>query len=138
MLDTISRQAAIEEIARWMGYIDEDMILRIQTGLKKMPSAQPEQRWIPFTKRELTAEEQEEHPEWSCIMECPLPDEGQEILVSNGKRVWLDTFCVDDGCYLDSDHELEGCAWMPLPEPWKGAKMDQQVTSKLPSSEVEE
>ena len=25
--DLISRQAAIEEIARWIGYIDEDMIL---------------------------------------------------------------------------------------------------------------
>ena len=42
MDDLISRQAAIEEIARWIGYIDEDMVLRIQTGLKKVPSAQPE------------------------------------------------------------------------------------------------
>ena len=42
MNDTISKQAAIDEIARWIGYIDEDMILRIQTGLKKLPSAQPE------------------------------------------------------------------------------------------------
>ena len=42
MSDLISRQAAIDEIARWIGYIDEDMILRIQTGLKKLPSAQPE------------------------------------------------------------------------------------------------
>ena len=42
MADLIDRQAAIKEIARWIGYIDEDMILRIQTGLKKMPSAEPE------------------------------------------------------------------------------------------------
>lgn len=41
--DLISRQAAIAEIARWIGYIDEDMIGRIQIGLKKLPSAQPEQ-----------------------------------------------------------------------------------------------
>ena len=50
MNDLISRQAAIAEIARWIGYIDEDMILRIQAGLKKLPSAQPERktgRWIP-------------------------------------------------------------------------------------------
>lgn len=49
MDDAISRKAAIEEIARWMGYIDEDMILRIQTGLKKLPSVQPEKKtghWI--------------------------------------------------------------------------------------------
>lgn len=42
MSDSISRQDAIKEIARWIGYIDEDMILRIQIGLKKVPSAQPE------------------------------------------------------------------------------------------------
>ena len=40
--DLISRQAAIAEIARWIGYIDEDMIGRIKIGLKKLPSAQPE------------------------------------------------------------------------------------------------
>ena len=38
--DTISRQAAIAEIARWIGYIDEDMINRIQIGLNRLPSAQ--------------------------------------------------------------------------------------------------
>jgi len=42
--DLISRQAAIKEIARWIGYIDEDMILRIQTGLKNQPSAYPERK----------------------------------------------------------------------------------------------
>ena len=46
MSDLISRQAAIKEIARWSGsgYIDEDIILRIQTGLKKLPLAQPERK----------------------------------------------------------------------------------------------
>ena len=48
MSDLIDRYAAIDEIARWIGYIDEDMILRIQTGLKKLPSAQPE----PLTDKE--------------------------------------------------------------------------------------
>jgi len=42
MDDSIRRQDAINEIARWYGYLDEDMILRIQTRLKKVPSAQPE------------------------------------------------------------------------------------------------
>lgn len=54
--DAISRQAAIEEIARWIGYIDEDMILRIQTGLKKLPSVQPERktgRWIKNQRKSM-------------------------------------------------------------------------------------
>lgn len=78
-------------------------------------------KWIPFTMRVVTAEEKEEHPEWDYIMDCKLPDDGEEILVSNGKFVWSDTFVNDgDGCYLDGGTELDGCAWMTLPEPWRG------------------
>ena len=40
--DLISRKAAITEIARWIGYLDEDMINRIQIGLKRLPSSQSE------------------------------------------------------------------------------------------------
>lgn len=42
MDDLINRQAAINEIARWKGYLDADMIMRIQIGIKRLPSAQPE------------------------------------------------------------------------------------------------
>lgn len=45
--DTISRQAAINEIARWIGYLDDDMIGRIQLSLKRLPSTQPK-RDIPL------------------------------------------------------------------------------------------
>lgn len=93
----------------------------IKEAVESIPSAEPERRWIPFTMRELTTEEKEEHPEWDYMMDCKLPDDGEEILVSNGKYVWLDTFISDcDGCYLDGGDDVEGLAWMPLPEPWKG------------------
>ena len=48
--DTISRQQAIDEIARWIGYLDNDMIGRIQLGLKRLPSAQPEPLSDAYTK----------------------------------------------------------------------------------------
>ena len=51
MSDTIRRQAAIDEIARWIGYLDDDMIGRIQLGLKRLPSVEPERKkgeWIPY------------------------------------------------------------------------------------------
>lgn len=51
MNDPIERADAVNEIVRWKGYIDEDMISRIQIGLKKLPSAQPEQQWIPVSER---------------------------------------------------------------------------------------
>ena len=77
------------------------------------------QQWVKFEKRELTEEEKTEHPEWCYMMEN-TPDDGEEILVSNGRYVWKDEFINDgDGCYLDSDHDMEDCWWMPLPEPPK-------------------
>ena len=88
-------------------------------------SVQPEQRWIPFKTRSLTEEEKEEHPEWDCILDCILPDNGQAILVSidlkGHERVQYDEFYNDDGSYLDSGYEIgsEATAWMPLPEPYR-------------------
>ena len=45
--DTISRQAAKEWLAKWEGYIDRDMIARMQCRVIDIPSAQPEPKWIP-------------------------------------------------------------------------------------------
>jgi len=83
-------------------------------------------QWTPFKTRPLTEEEKEDHPEWDCILDCRLPDDGQAILVSINVRghenVQYDEFFTDDGCYLDSGYEIgtEAIAWMPLPEPYKG------------------
>ena len=33
---TVSLDAVLKEIGRWEGYLDEDMITRIQTGIKKI------------------------------------------------------------------------------------------------------
>ena len=50
-----------------------------------------------------------------------MPAEDEEILVSNGEWVDIDTMAYDvDGWYLDSGRDFEGLAWMPLPEPWEG------------------
>lgn len=64
--------------------------------------------WIPFKLDE------------DGILELPLPEEDQEILISDGYDVWMDTFLKDgEDCYLDSNIELIGLYWMPLPEPYK-------------------
>lgn len=81
-------------------------------------------QWIPFQKRELTEEEQEMYPEWSYYLDCELPDDGEEVLISSPTwGVYKDTFNNEgsDGCYLEGDEEInDGMAWQPLPEPWKG------------------
>lgn len=82
-------------------------------------------RWIKFTLRSLTEEEQREHPDWCYILDCTTPDDGQEILVSNGRYVWTDTFYKDgDQCYLDGGSELDDCWWKPMPEPPKENERD--------------
>ena len=94
--------------------------------------AQPEQRWIPFKTRPLTKEEKEEYPEWDCILDCKLPDNGQRILVAirirGHEEVQQDGFYSDDDSYLDSGYEIgtEAVAWMPLPEPYKAESEDKE------------
>ena len=42
MREHIDKQKAVDEIARWTGYLDDDMIRRIQMGLKRLPSSEEE------------------------------------------------------------------------------------------------
>ena len=127
MSDLISRQAAIEAMEQAKEqYFDRKVIIgKMQDVVSNLPSAQSEQRWIPFKTRPLTKEEKEEHPEWDGILDCKLPDDRQRILVSVSVRghesVQYDEFYTDDGSYLDSGYEIgtQATAWMPLPEPYK-------------------
>ena len=79
--------------------------------------------WIPIKKRPLTELEKNIYPEGTdFIYDCVLPDDGQDVLITNRfYDVCVDTFCRDEeGCYFetwcDDDDVL---AWMPSPEPYK-------------------
>lgn len=75
--------------------------------------------WIPFKIRPVTEDEKYYHPDLDGVFDCELPEDGQDILISNGETVWKDTF-IHDGmeCYLDGGEDIEeGMAWMPLPQP---------------------
>lgn len=82
-------------------------------------------RWIPVTEHEITEEEREKEgypSEWVVHLDCILPEDGEEILITtkNG-YVEKDTAYWDDGCYLDNGYDWvdDVVAWMPLPEPYK-------------------
>ena len=78
--------------------------------------------WIPVKFRPLTDEEQEEYPDYCYMADCPMPDEGEEILVSTKYgRVEKDECGFDDGYYLDSgcDWQTDIVAWMPLPKSYE-------------------
>ncbi len=79
-------------------------------------------KWIPVKFRSLTEEEQKEYPDYCYIADCPMPDDGEEILVSTVyNTVEKDECGIDDGFYLDSgyDWQTDIVAWMPLPQPYK-------------------
>ena len=127
MQDLISRQDAIDALSQY----PFEKVVNCVSIIEELPSAQPEQRWIPFKTRPLTREEKEEHPEWDGILDCKLPDDGQRILVSVSVRghesVQYDEFYTDDGSYLDSGYEIgtEATAWMPLPEPYREERTEE-------------
>lgn len=83
-----------------------------------------ESGWIPMTTRPMTEEEREHYREWSdvdgdMIFDCELPEDGQEVLVSSGGYVCVDTFCTDDGCYFEGVDIEDVDAWMPKPPSYK-------------------
>lgn len=86
-------------------------------------------QWIPVTSRPMTMEEYEENDyvreydipfEDAKVFTCPLPEDGQEILISHGGYVDQDIVSWEDGFIALENFEYfeEISAWMPLPEPY--------------------
>ncbi len=81
--------------------------------------------WNELIFVDLTSEDEDEDEGegygWSYTVEN-LPTYGEEVLVTDGEGVWMDSFDVDKGLYLSgTDSEIDCViAWMPLPNPYKG------------------
>lgn len=78
--------------------------------------------WIPITWRKTTKDDGIDAEKYPFFINCPLPDDEQDVLVCDKYgRVYLDVFCRDGcECYLDnSNADLMGdiVAWQPLPTP---------------------
>jgi hypothetical protein len=104
------------QLAEWL---TELKLLREQMSHSEKPN-----KWIPLTKRPMTKEEREEYEGMTGITEtmilnCPLPEDGEEVFVSYGGYVCVDTFHDDDGCYFEDVEIDEVEAWMSLPSPYK-------------------
>lgn len=82
-------------------------------------------KWIPVEYHRITEDERKENDypaDWVFYIDSPMPEEGQEILITTSGGVGIDT-CLNDGdsYYTDSGYDWCGdiTAWMPLPEPYK-------------------
>lgn len=85
--------------------------------------------WIPVKTRPMTEEEKENYSEYliesdGFIYECPLPDDGQKVLItSKYGSVDKTTFYTDCGNYFENYEDYdEVIAWQPLPEPFTESK----------------
>lgn len=142
--DAVSRQAVLEKainvpIAKIMkdGLLEYCKVIYRKVvfvdDIDKLPFVRPQEpKWIPVTTRPMTEEEKERYKEQleyvddAVIFNCPLPDDGQEVLITVYGETELDTFYNDaiDGCYFENRDIEDVTAWMPLPEPYKSQKSE--------------
>lgn len=93
----------------------------------------PTGKWNPITYRPMTEEEVKrvetyfglplDEKDKKCFS-CPMPEHGQEILISTEWGVSKDIclYDCDEGYFLDGRGDWEDVdAWMPLPEKYDGA-----------------
>ena len=90
--------------------IDRGMFtIGIMQAIDEQPTTQ---QWHKLTFRPITLEEKEFHPDWTEFIEN-LPSYGEEVLVTDGVDIWIDTFEDDE---ID---DIDGViAWMEIP-PYK-------------------
>ena len=127
--------------------LDDESYERIKgrlTEIEDIVKAEPDtddpedgQQWTPIKIRPMTKQEKEyysDHVELDLLEEgniadCPLPEEGQEVLITIYGGITIDTFIHDElGCGFE-DHDIEDVvAWAPLPEPYEkeGDENDQK------------
>lgn len=99
----------------------QDMIEKLQDDLEQ---DEKENGWIPVKYHQISEKERAEESisnDIQYMLDCKMPDDGQEILVTNGETTWQDTCFIDcDGYYLDSNYDwIDITAWRPLSEPYK-------------------
>ena len=103
----LDEDVVLKEIGRWIGYLDEDMLERIKTGIKKLPEAQ---QWIQGKPKK----------DGEYLISGTghfVPDHVDEPDTVNGV-VGIALYSAKWGWL---DHKIDPIeAYMPRPEPWRG------------------
>lgn len=138
--DCISRQAVIDAICTWdkFGVDERGRVVRwyerlepyvhlrdVVMAIEKLPSAQPEQRWIPCSKR-LPEEYGEYRITWITSASGKRLIGDAEFEVTS---VWDNEHDRFKGEWLLADYikcypDVKVLAWKPLEDPWRGKEDD--------------
>lgn len=106
-------------------YFSKNNISKIvELLLADLEQDEKENGWIPVKYHQISEKERAEEflsKDIQYMLDCKMPDDGQEILVTNGKTTWQDTCFIDsNGYYLDGGYDwIDITAWRPLPKPYK-------------------
>ena len=116
--DAVSRQAAIDALDKRFDSVPMEQtteILMLRKDLRELPSAQPEQRWIPCKERLP----EEDH--WLGGSGKQFSDDVLiSILNSDDEDEWVDvSYTIDGEWTLELPRHCKILAWMPLPEPYR-------------------
>lgn len=121
--DCVSRADLIDKLEILDKRYGTDFYWEVRKIVDILPPVTPTQSWIPIITREPTEEEKkdyfEQNGEELCYMiDSPMPNNGQEVLVSVGDTVGEDIFDEDFWNFEGWDiADVE--AWMPLPKPYE-------------------
>lgn len=130
--DYTNVKETIKEILDKIDYTPYDSIATDHTS----GDSQTPDKWIPITYRPMTEEERIEFAEYygiefcdtleEKVFDCPMPEDGQEILISGSWGVTEDVADNDIAGEGFTTYGLEGNgdwdgvdAWMPKPEPYR-------------------
>ena len=120
-----------EKIILLENNIQQAIALNFAKGIVQEVAEEYNGGWIPVKTRPMTEEEKENYSEYlfegdGFIYECPLPDDGQEVLItSKYGSVDKTTFYTDCSNYFENYEDYdEVIAWQPLPEPFKERDSD--------------
>lgn len=138
MSDLIERQAAIDAIEN---AFDRETILNrfvrkiAISAVRLLPSAQPEQRWIPVSERlpddlaevNVTWVNHEPAPYYDFVKDKPFT---ASAVYYKGDWYWYSSVCADVLAEYGRndvdkvDDAIEITAWKPLPEPYRGGEKE--------------
>ncbi len=117
-------KAEIEKKSQYKHGLPGSALDIVNTLLDDLEQDEKENGWTPVKYHQISEKERAEESisnDIQYMLDCKMPDDGQEILVTNGETTWQDTSFIDcDGYYLDSNYDwIEITAWQPLPKPYK-------------------